>query len=591
MHQIKKAAGLILIAFITISCGQQNNKIDYITTFAKAYGYVKYFHPSDEAFEIDWNRFAVYGAAEIVKCKNEDDLIETLNALFKPIAPSIEFADENHVADFDSNQAKPEITDGFCLTYWQHKGVGFGMEKFEYPAYESVRAVVNCDSSNYLLFDYNTADIEEVISKNIGSGIYCRFPIVLYKNEQGTFPKADDELLNALKDNLSSASVDPKEISVRMGNIVNTFNVFQHFYPYFDVVEVKWEQELGSALQRSFSDKDGEDHTITLEKFTATLRDGHIFVYSPYSYSFIPRIMWGWIENKLVITRVLDPEINIQVGDVITHIDGIKSYKYYDEVKSRISAATEGFLNFRAEAKSLLGPENTKIRVRVNGKTMDLTRNINFYDSIHLLKNNLKDFEILDDNTYYINIVEINESKIKDLLPVLEESNAIIFDARGRPNISIEFITHLLPSDDTTQAWMQVPLIVFPDQERIVGFDKYDWREFMKAKEPYLGNKKILFITDGRAISTIESYLGYIEGYNLATVIGQPSAGSNGHTNLIKLIGGYRVYFTGMKVLKHDGTQHHGVGILPDIYVEKTIKGVKEGRDEFLEKAIEIAEN
>ena len=44
-----------------------------------------------------------------------------------------------------------------------------------------------------------------------------------------------------------------------------------------------------------------------------------------------------------------------------------------------------------------------------------------------------------------------------------------------------------------------------------------------------------------------------------------------------------------MKVIKHDGSTHHGVGIKPHIVVERTIKGIQEGRDEFLEKAIEIA--
>jgi hypothetical protein len=43
-----------------------------------------------------------------------------------------------------------------------------------------------------------------------------------------------------------------------------------------------------------------------------------------------------------------------------------------------------------------------------------------------------------------------------------------------------------------------------------------------------------------------------------------------------------------MKVLKHDGSQHHLIGIQPTIPVERTIQGVIEGRDEFLEKALEI---
>ena len=44
-----------------------------------------------------------------------------------------------------------------------------------------------------------------------------------------------------------------------------------------------------------------------------------------------------------------------------------------------------------------------------------------------------------------------------------------------------------------------------------------------------------------------------------------------------------------MRVLKHDGSRLHGIGFLPDVYVERTIEGVRTGRDEFLEKAIELA--
>lgn len=41
-----------------------------------------------------------------------------------------------------------------------------------------------------------------------------------------------------------------------------------------------------------------------------------------------------------------------------------------------------------------------------------------------------------------------------------------------------------------------------------------------------------------------------------------------------------------MKVLKHDGSKHHGVGILPTVPISRTIRGVAEERDEQLERAI-----
>ena len=131
--------------------------------------------------------------------------------------------------------------------------------------------------------------------------------------------------------------------------------------------------------------------------------------------------------------------------------------------------------------------------------------------------------------------------------------------------------------------------MLFRSRDKSVEYEQYDWIEFMKARQPYLGDKRIVFIVNGQAISYAESFLSYVEGYNLATIVGQPTAGTNGNVNTFRLSGGYKITFTGMKVLKHDGTQHHGIGILPDVYVTKTIEGVKEGRDEFLEKALEIA--
>ena len=43
------------------------------------------------------------------------------------------------------------------------------------------------------------------------------------------------------------------------------------------------------------------------------------------------------------------------------------------------------------------------------------------------------------------------------------------------------------------------------------------------------------------------------------------------------------------RLLKHDGSRHHGVGIQPTHPVSRTIKGITERRDEILERALELA--
>jgi len=97
-----------------------------------------------------------------------------------------------------------------------------------------------------------------------------------------------------------------------------------------------------------------------------------------------------------------------------------------------------------------------------------------------------------------------------------------------------------------------------------------------------------VFITDGRAISFAESMMGIVEGYRMGEIVGQATAGTNGNVNPLALPGGYTVGWTGMRVLKHDGSRHHGVGILPTVPVRRTRAGVAAGRDEPLERAIEV---
>jgi C-terminal processing protease CtpA/Prc len=131
-----------------------------------------------------------------------------------------------------------------------------------------------------------------------------------------------------------------------------------------------------------------------------------------------------------------------------------------------------------------------------------------------------------------------------------------------------------------------IPIISRPDHQSVVEYDT-GGRWDLQPIAPKL-NAKIAFLTDGRAISYAESYMGIVEAYKLADIVGEPTAGTNGDVNPFTLPGGYTVVWTGMKVLKHDGSQHHGVGIQPTVPVSRTIRGVREKRDEQLERAVEI---
>ncbi|HLW31911.1 MAG TPA: S41 family peptidase, partial [Aequorivita sp.] len=427
----------------------------------------------------------------------------------------------------------------------------------------------------------------ELIEKEIGDGIFCQIPLNLYTNNENTYPKS--ETLAALQHSLRNVDESPNNISVFIGNVINTYNVFQHFYPYFNEVDLDWDKELDTALQRSLNDRTAKDHLVTLQKFTAPLKDGHIYVSGPKQEYYTPPINWEWIEGKLVITQIKEEGLGIQIGDIVTKVNNQFSEDYFKEINSRISAGTQGWLNYRAQSVSLYGEKDEQLVLEVNNKNIVLNRDKQYAygeTDIDIQKN---DYKLLPSGIYYLNLSKIEMDTIASLFPQLQQAKGIICDLRGYPNGNHGFISHLLKKKDTSKAWMRVPEIIYPDHLKVSGYENHGWE--LEPKKPYLGDKKVVFLIDGRSISYAESYMSFIEGYQLATIVGQPTAGTNGNVNPFTILGNFTISWTGMKVVKHDGSQHHAIGVLPDIYVNKSIEGVKLGKDEFLEKAVEVILN
>jgi C-terminal processing protease CtpA/Prc len=508
------------------------------------------------------------------------------------MAPTIVFSDRK--SEFDKNALIPQKKETYTTTYWQHKGLGTGMYYRQGNPYKSVRVNALKKTTEFgkttttkgvALFDDSPA-FGAIIEEKIGNNIYCQIPLRLYVNDAGTFPKS--ETFNSLQTELYKVDIRALGIAARLGNIVNVYNVFQHFHPYFKEAKVDWDKEFETALKRSFTDNTRADHLLTLEKFTATVKDGHTWVIAGPRGTYQPPINWEWVENKLVISNVFDDTLGLHIGDVVTKIDGIPVDEYFKEIKSTIAAGTEGWANYRAQRKSIVGKRYTEFTIEVNSKTITLKRTgtHNYGKTKIPIQEHLH--KQLAHNIYYINIGKAPMDTITKILPKLEKAAGIICDLRGYPKGNDGFISHLLKEKDTSTSWMRIPKIIYPDQKNS-GYISSNW--LLEAKKPYLGDKKIVFLTSGRAISYAESYLGFIKGYNLATIVGQPTAGTNGNIVSFGIVGNFIISWTGMKVVHHDGSQLYGIGILPDVYVEKTIKGMKAGKDEFLDKAIEVILN
>jgi C-terminal processing protease CtpA/Prc len=99
---------------------------------------------------------------------------------------------------------------------------------------------------------------------------------------------------------------------------------------------------------------------------------------------------------------------------------------------------------------------------------------------------------------------------------------------------------------------------------------------------------RFAFLIDGRVLSAAESLIGVVEGERLGALVGGPTAGTNGGMDPFDVAGGHTLRWTGMDIRKKDGSPHLGVGIKPTVPVRRTLAGVIAGRDELLEKGIEV---
>lgn len=728
----------------------QEQELENLQAFSKLYGYVKYFHPSDEASSIDWDKFAIYGAKKVKNAENNKELKKILEEIFLPIAPTSQIYFSNEKPDDFKSYLKDDKN--LKVVAWQHQGVGslstnsiysslrtnidniiinnkdyFGMisqsidaknlqgKEFKFKAFvkTDVKGINNqsqlwlrvdreskqagfinsmddrpiklkkwkeyeisgkidndaesisfgtflvgigklwIDNLQLLVkennkwvpvnikngdFELSTKDgfpeswsvskedhiskttsddfytgkkslliqnklqtfngalfekypnVGEVINKKINDELSCQIPLSLYTDGKITIGKNNKFSFSSFSNDFDSFEINnlnAKNEDFRLGDTIIVWNVLQHFYPYFDVVKVDWNQELINTLKKTLKDKNNEDFLVTLKVLVEKLQDGHGNV-SFYDYQKEQPLLFPffvtWAENQVIITN--SQTGNLKKGDIILSIDGKKAEDILIDSEKLISGSKQ-WKRFNSLRQFSMGDKNKKSKIEIKRDNeiffLTLERNLPSYTRNNEFKR--KNIEKLDNNIYY---VDLDAAKIKELEEKIEEfSNAkgIIFDLRGYPEETEDIITHLINKPVMSAIW-NIPQIIYPDQENIVGFNtKGRWN--LKPKSPRF-NGKIVFLIDGRTISQAESFMGIIENYKLAEIIGETTAGANGNVNKITLPGNFNISWTGMKVLKHDKSQHHLIGIKPTIPLKRTIKGIKEGKDELFDKAIEL---
>ncbi|NTV81022.1 MAG: hypothetical protein HGA24_06330, partial [Candidatus Aminicenantes bacterium] len=127
-----------LLALAGASCGGRNTEpappVQNLRALAKLYGYIRYFHPSDEAARVDWDALAVYAAGKVKDAPDPAALKAALEEIFRPVAPAMALWLPGEAAPATSPSGLS--ADPSKLVSWQHYGMGTGTTD---SVYHSVR--------------------------------------------------------------------------------------------------------------------------------------------------------------------------------------------------------------------------------------------------------------------------------------------------------------------------------------------------------------------------------------------------------------------------------------------------------------------
>ncbi|HST57588.1 MAG TPA: hypothetical protein VLK84_02800, partial [Longimicrobium sp.] len=230
-----------------------------LVAFSRLLGYVRWFHPSDGASATDWNAFAAAGVRAVEGAPDARRLAAVLDSLFRPIAPTLVVRAGNVP---EAERARP-AGDSLRVVWWRHYGVGLAPRSL----YRSQRIRASADA-----LPDSAPDPRRPLRVDLGGGVRASIPLALYADGTGTLPRT---AAPPAVDAPQAAVLSGDDRGGRLAAVALGWNVFQHFYPYFDVSDADWPAELPRALRSAATDAGECAFLRTLRVMVAALDDGH----------------------------------------------------------------------------------------------------------------------------------------------------------------------------------------------------------------------------------------------------------------------------------------------------------------------------
>jgi len=536
---------------ITIDLSQKN-QIENLTLLGRIWGFLKYYHPEVGKGNFNWDYELFRILPDYQKAKSNTDRDKILsnwidNLGTVKICKKCKPLDKNAVLKpnlswiTDGNLSKDLIDKLQFITQNRHQGNHYYIDM--------VRGVGNPEFKN--------------------------------ENPYANMPYPDD--------------------GFRLLSVYKYWNMINYFFPYKHIMDKDWNESLKENIPPFINAKNELEYELAALKMIADIKDTHANLWGGKDKineilgDNYPNFHVSFIENKLVIENFYNedsPRNGLKIGDIITRINGKKVEDIVTDNQDFYPASNQP-TRLRDISFNLLRTTSNSLDIEIEDNGIKLIKTIPVYNKKDIKdfykwytkEENISSYRLLKNNIGYVSLKNIKDEDVNKIKKELKNTKGIIVDIRNYPSAFMPFtLGSFFTSSKTPFVKFTTGNIDYPG-EFTFGDNLY-----IPSKGKTYQGKVIVLVNEISQSAAEYTAMAFRAGDNVS-IIGSTTAGADGNVSTIYLPGGLRTMISGIGVYYPDGTPTQRVGIVPDIEVKPTIKGLIEERDELIEKAIEIIDD
>jgi len=389
------------------------------------------------------------------------------------------------------------------------------------------------------------------------------------------------------------SKMEYSDTGIKLLAVFRYWNMIEYFFPNRHLMDENWDTVLKEFIPTMVATKDQKEYTFTLLELIGKIQDTHANIWryneviSDYFGQNIAPIGLKFVENKAVVVKLHDEfkDGNLQIGDVILAVNGIK---VEDWIKNNLKyfPASNYPTQLRDVARKMLRSNDNSVQLTIENNSVikDVVVSTIKYK---FFRDEPISHTIINENIGYIYPGTLKKGEIDDIMVKFLDKKGLIVDLRCYPSDFIVFSLSNYLLDEKkdfvkfTTGDIKTPgLFTFRGGEMQVGG---------KNKDYFKG--KVIKLVNEETQSQAEYSAMALRVAPNAIVLGSTTAGADGNVSGITLPGNIFTYISGIGVITPDGSETQRIGIIPDVKLEPTINGIREGKDELLEKAIELITN